>query len=245
MSRHGFRVASGVAALGLAAVACFQDITSPAGCPEFCPGGQIVTIESLLATAIDRDSSFRGYVEQHEAAVMLAATLPTIDSRPVFETGTVATRLRIMTTGSDTSTGPIVVDSSQLSLTLVRRDTAAHNLRLAFYRLPVGVDSTSTFSGLAAAFAGSPVRVVNIDSLLALPGRRDSVTGDSVESVDSVRQSVRLTLKFDTLQLPFVVADSGKLALGVRVTADTLARVALGSSNGGEGPSLRWFNSVD
>jgi hypothetical protein len=228
----------------LGVLACTEDITSPASCPDFCPGAQIVTVESLLATAINRDSSFRGYVESHRAFALLAATLPNLDSRPIFETEAIAPRLRI-NSGSDTTTGPIVVDSSKLTITLLRRDSAAHNLRLVLYRLPLGIDSTTTFAGTAAAFGGTPVRVVNLDSLFALPGRRDSVTGDSVVSVDSARHAVTLSLKFDTTQIPFVVADSGRLALGVRVTADGPASAAFGSSEVGSGPEIAWFNRVD
>ena len=242
--RHVGRAASVVAVVALAATACVEDVTSPSRCPDFCPGGKIVTIESLLTTAIARDSSFRGYVSPHEAAVMLAATLPTVDSRPIFQTIQIATQLRIGT-GSDTTTGPIVVDSAKLVLTLLRRDTAAHNLGLAFYRLPLGLDSTTTFAGLAPAFATPPLRVVNLDSLLALPGRRDSITGDSILVVDTVRHAVTVSLRLDTTQARYSAADSGRLAYGVRVIADTLASLALGATDGGDGPEIQWFNRVD
>lgn len=234
--------------LGLALVACFEDATSPASCPDFCPSGQIVAIETLLATSVSRDSAFRGYIEPEDAAMLPVASLPQVDSRPIFEMFAITPRLRI-DTGSDTTTGPIVVDSMRLTLSLVRRDTAAHNLRLAFYRLPLGLDSTSSFAGLAPAFAGQPARVVNLDSLLALPGRRDATTGDTVLSVDSVRNAVTIAFKFDTTQVPFLAADSGRVALGVRVTADSLASLALGSREGAffgaTGPKMVWFNRVD
>ncbi len=238
------RVATVTATIALGVLACTEDITSPASCPGFCPSGQIETVESLLVSAINRDSSFRGYVESHRALALLAATLPSLDSRPIFQTEPAAPRLPI-NSGADTTTGPIVVDSSKLTFTVLRRDTSAHNLRLALYRLPLGVDSTTTFAGTAPAFGGTPVRVVNLDSLFALPGLRDSVTGDSVLSVDSVRQVVTFSLKFDTTQIPFIEADSGRLALGVRVTADAPASAAFGSSEVGAGPEVAWFNRVD
>jgi hypothetical protein len=238
------RVAVVTVTIALGVLACTENITSPASCPSFCPGGQIETIESLLATAISRDSSFRGYVESHQAVALLAATLPSLDSRPIFQTEPIETRLRI-NSGGDTTTGLIVVDSTKLTFTLLRRDSAAHNLRLVLYRLPLGIDSTSTFAGTAPAFGGTPVRVVNLDSLFALPGRRDSLTGDSVLSVDSVRHAVTFSLRFDTTQIPFVEVDSGRLALGVRVTADGPASAAFGSSEVGSGPEITWFNRVD
>jgi len=45
--------------------------------------------------------------------------------------------------------------------------------------------------------------------------------------------------------LSFVEPDSGKVAFGVRVTADSLASVALGASEDGTGPRIVWFNRVD
>jgi hypothetical protein len=242
--RHGGRLVLLLVGLGLAAWACTEDVTSPAVCPGFCPRGRIATVESLFATAIDRDSSFQGYVEVDSAPVLLAATLPQVDSRPIFETRPVAPRLHI-DTGTDTTTGPVVIDSIRLTLTLLRLDATARNRSLAFYRLPLGLDRTSSFAGLAPAFAAAPIRVLNVDSLLAQSGQHDSITGDSVVSIDSVRRSAILSLKFDTTQIPFVAADSGRVALGVRVTADSLASLVLGSTDGGEGPEILWYNRVD
>ncbi|MGH7614131.1 MAG: hypothetical protein ACREMW_08855 [Gemmatimonadales bacterium] len=244
-TRLGARIAMVTASVVLGVLACTEEITSPASCPDFCPSGQIVTVETLLTTAISRDSTFRGYVEAHRGNMLLAATLPSLDSRPIFQTEPIAPRLRINTTTSDTTTGPIVVDSTKLTFTLLRRDSAAHNLRLVLYRLPLGLDSTSTFAGTDAAFGGTPIRAVNLDSLFAAPGGRDSVTGDSVLRMDSVRHSVTFSLKFDTTQLPFVVADSGRLALGVRVTADGAPSAAFGASDAGVGPEIAWFIRVD
>jgi hypothetical protein len=233
-----------LAGLGLALWACTEDVTSPAVCPAFCPGGKIATIESLFASAVERDSSFQGYVQVDSAPAMLAASLPQLDSRPIFETRPVATRMTI-DTGTDTTTGPLVIDSIRLTLTVLRFDVGARNRRLAFYRLPLGLDRSSSFVGLAPAFAGTPVRVVNMDSLLARSSLYDSTTGDSVVSIDTVRRSAVVSLKFDTTQIPFVVADSGRVALGIRVTADSLADVVLGSTDGGEGPEILWYNRVD
>jgi hypothetical protein len=231
------------AVAALAALACVEDVTSPPSCPDYCPGGQIVTVESLLAGAIVRDSSFTGYRQAPEAFVMLAANQPGLESRPIFQTLPIATRLKI-DTGSDTTTGPIVVDSARLTLIWLRRDTTTRTLRLELYRLPLGLDSTSTFAGLAPSF-GAPLRVVNLDSLLALPTLHDSVTGDSILSRDSLRRVIVVSVKFDSAQAPFTPADSGKVAFGVRVTADSNATLVLGSVEAGEGPRIVWYNRVD
>lgn len=243
-ARHVWRGTGVLAALGLAALACFQDPVSPAQCPAFCPGRRLTAVESLLATSIQRDSSFQGYVPAHQSLLLLASDEQGVDSRPIFEAPPIATRV-LIDTGSDTTTGPIVVDSMKLTLFVLRRSAALRNLRLSIYQLPLGIDSTSTLAGLAPAFAAAPLRVVNVDSLLAAPGLRDSATGDTVLHVDSLHNVVTVRIKFSAAQALFNASDSGKLALGVRVSADSLASIALGSSRLTQGPTVTWFARVD
>jgi len=50
-------------------------------------------------------------------------------------------------------------------------------------------------------------------------------------------------LKLDSSQARYVFADSGKVAYGVRVSADSLASIALGK--GDIGPLLQWYLVVD
>jgi len=59
----------------LVAVACTEDVTAPGQCPDYCPGGQITVIDTVLRGVIARDSAYRGFVLPHEAAAMLAAGL--------------------------------------------------------------------------------------------------------------------------------------------------------------------------
>lgn len=243
--RHLRRGAVALSVGALAAIACFENPTSPAQCPDFCPAGGLATVESLLSTAIDRDSSYAGYVQARHAPVLVASSVPGAQSRPIWVSLPIDTRFRI-DTGSDTTTGPIVVDSMKLTVTVFRADTAAvHNLRLAFYQLPVGIDSTTTFADLASAFAGTPLRTINVDSLAALSSRRDTVTGDTVLAIDSLRNRVALRVKFTGSQAGFSAADSGRLALGVIATGDSPPSVALGSVESGLGPTAWWFYRVD
>ena len=229
----------------LLVAACVERLTAPGHCPDYCPSGQITIVDTLLTTSINRDSSYRGYLLGHQAAVMLAARLPgatdTLDGRPIFRMNGFGSRFRI--SGADTSTGPILgADSARLQLYVVRRDTATHNLRLQLYRLPITIDTSTTFGSLVAPFTNSLVRTVNIDTLLARPGRKDTVTGDSVV-VDTVNHRLVLSLKLDTAAARYVGTDSGTVAYGIRIAADTLASIAFGK--GAFGPVLQWFLRVD
>ncbi len=229
----------------LLAAACVERLTAPGHCPDFCPSGQITVVDTLLTTSINRDSSYRGYVVSYQSLFMLAALLPgatdTLDGRPIFRFNGYGQRFRISTV--DTSTGEILgADSARLQVYIVRRDTVTRNLQLRFYRLPTTIDTTTTFGAVAAPFTDSLVRTVNVDTLLAQPGRKDTVTGDSVV-VDTVNHRLVLSLKFDTAAARYVGTDSGAVAYGIRIAADTLASIAFGK--GAVGPVLQWYLRVD
>ena len=227
----------------LLAAACVERLTAPGHCPDFCPSGQITVVDTLLTTSISRDSSYRGYVVSYQSPLMLAAFLPgatdTLDGRPIFRFNGFGPRFPV----SSVDTGQILgADSARLQVYIVRRDTATHNLRLRFYRLPTTIDTTTTFGAVAAPFTDSLVRTVNVDTLLAQPGRKDAVTGDSVV-VDTVNHRLLLSLKFDTAAARYVGTDSGVVAYGIRIAADTLASIAFGK--GSVGPVLQWYLRVD
>ena len=238
-----------VCAVGL--WACVEEPTSPARCPDFCPGTKLAAVESLFPTAISRDSTFQGYVNPADARLLMATAEAGVDSRPIARLGVFDPRTRL--DSIDTTTGPKVIDSMKLTMHFLRPDTASHNLRLSFYQLPDSIDSTTTFAGLAAAFAAPPLRVVNVDSLLRQRSRRDSILGDTVlsdgltDSTSRFSHFVNLRLKFDSAHAPFNAADSGRISLGVVVTADNKPTVVFTSSELPDlaGLSASWFYRVD
>src|SRR5256886_11007881 len=182
--------------VALLVAACVERLTGPGDCPDFCPSSQITIVDTLLTSSINRDSSYRGYVLAHEGALMLAAHIPgatdTLDGRPVFRINGFGGRFVL----SATDTGAILgADSARLKLVILRRDTATHNLRLQFYRLPITIDTGTTFGSVAGPVTESPVRTVNIDTLLAQPGRKDPAMGDCAASDDNGRHQLGVSLK--------------------------------------------------
>jgi hypothetical protein len=222
--------------------ACTEQATAPGVCPDFCPGGSIDVRDTIFTDIIGRDSAFRGYRRADEAEMLALADLPGIvDSRGIFLLN--AMFLRTAPNTGDTATVPISVDSARLRLMIVRRDTNTANLRLKLYRLPLTIDSSTTFAAVGAAFAGPVIDSVNVSDLLARPAIGDTATlriwGDSIRTdsaghtLQIVRSDSSLLVYFDmdTTQAPFVAADSGRLAWGVRVSADSLASVSLGAND--------------
>ena len=235
-----------VALAALAAVtACTEDVTAPGHCPDFCPSGSITGVDTVLQTVVQRDSAFRGFVRPHEASSLLATNLPgVIDSRAIFLTLPIGDSL-VVESGTGARGQIVGVDSLKLSVTITRRDTSAHNLTLVYYRLPLDLDSTKTFADLAGAWTGTDsLRSLNVDSVYALAGHVDLLRGDSV-FVDTLTNRVTVIAKLDSASAPYVVADSGKAAFGVKVVADSRASIALGSVEAGLGPLLTWFAEAD
>jgi hypothetical protein len=264
VARLGVIAVVAVIATG-AALACTENLTAPGRCPQYCPPEAIAFRDTILDTSIVRDSAFGrpiGYVNPSSAPVMLAESLPGIRgrvSRAIFRFN--PSSLRRVIRNTDTTTGPLLqADSVFVRLQILRRDSRATNLTLHLYRMPLSIDSTTTFTtpAVSDSFALARIRGVNLDTLLARPTRKDSnlsagatvhfdsATGDRLQ-VDSILGQPRLvlTLKFDSLAVPFDSTDSGKVALGVRVTADSFASATFGTSEVGQGPTLFWFNRFD
>lgn len=237
MSRRSLAAVFAVA-FGLA---CTEDPTAPGLCPDFCPRGRITLVDTTLTSVVVRDSAFSGYVSAPGTPVLIAANVPgVIDSRPIVRFQTLGTTY---TYGSDTVQHTILgSDSAFLALTFFRRDTTAGDLRVRLYRLPLALDSTTTFGDVAGPFTDSLVRTINVDSLVDLPSQRDTTTGDSV-LVDSV--SVRLIVKLDSSQARFVAADSGRLAFGVRIQTASPTSVVVGSNESQNPPVIGWHFQVD
>ena len=225
----------------LVATACVEELAAPGACPDYCPSNQLTIVDTVLGNNISRDSAFRGYVLPNQSAVMLAANLPGVDGRPIFRMNGPGSRSRI--NPNDTTTGAIrSSDSARLQLYIIRRDSAATNLTLRFFRLPKTIDSTTTFADVNPFTDSLVRRPLNIDTLLAQPNRKDTVTGDSAV-VDTINHRLVLSLKFDSTAARYIAADSGSVAYGIRISADSLASIAIGK--GTLGPTLTWYIRLD
>lgn len=245
--------------LVLAVGACSEQLTAPGACPNFCPGDSVQVRDTTLTAVIGRDTSFIDYLMPWEAEWLTVADIPgVIDSRAIFKMNALTPRVAPNLANQDTTTVPIDVDSSRLSLSILKRDTNTANLWIKVYRLPPAMDSTTTFDSVAAAFNAPALDSVNLDSLLARPVITDTavlrqlwndpntpVRYDSAGhllQVAAFDSSLIVHFILDTLRLPFDSADSGRVAFGVRVKADSLASIALGANDVvNRDPVLRWY----
>lgn len=235
-----------------ALAACSEKLVAPGQCPDYCPDTLSVR-DVVLRDSVHRDTAFRGYLRPHDALLVRALLLverPGLQSRAIAKTATLAP-IRF---SSDTMIPPaaiVAVDSLRLQLVTQGLDTLPRrNLVIHLYRIPKTIDSNTTFADVAPSFADSLVRSVNLDTLLSRPVvhdsvlnvdiRLDSLTGDYVR-VDTVARRLTLSLKLDSAHAPYVAADTGRLAFGVRVSADSLARLALVRFN----MVATWYTQLD
>ena len=230
--------------LAVLAAACTDKLTTLGQCPAFCPGGDsLQTRDTIFTTIISRDSAYRGFVSPYEAAVLLAAEMPGVDSRPIWVSAPIALSETFL---GDSVLRPVVgVDSAKVVVHISRYEAAASNLRLKLYHMPKTIDSTTTFADVAGSFTDSLIDSLNVDSVLAMPNHHDTITGDSIV-VDTVTHSLTVIFKLDSTQVPLTVADSGAQGFGIRVAADSLASIAISTTGSATpGPQILWFTRVD
>jgi hypothetical protein len=174
---------------------------------------------------------------------LIAAEMPGVDSRPIWVTPGIALSRKY---GTDTVARPrIGADSAKILIHIGRYETGASNLRLRLYHMPQTIDSTTTFADVAGAFTDSLIDSLNVDSVLAMPNHHDTITGDSIAR-DTVNHALTIFWKLTAAELPFVFADSGRQALGLRVAADSLASIAISTTGSASpGPGIIWYLRVD
>jgi hypothetical protein len=201
-----------LAALAAAALlGCREDIAAPGQCPSLCPSADVELVDTTLTGVVASDTSVRGFVVPHEAAILVASTLDSLKSLVLVRFTALDTVFRV-----SGDTVPVRIgsyDSVTIELTMRQRDTAAKDLRVLLVRLPVGTDTTATYATALPFFADSLI----VDSLIV-----DSLVGDSV-AAGTLHQ-----------QLPVArvlpgAGDSGKVALGIAIRAASPTAVSFGA----------------
>jgi hypothetical protein len=206
------------------AVACRDDLNAPVDCPALCPGGQPPVLESVIPARDSADSSFVGYVPAG-----LGISLRVSNGLPVSEDrGMVVFLPRPDTIIVSDTFHHYVIDSVEFGLTLQARDTLVDSLRFLLYRLPINLDTTTTFADIAPSLI--PANVVDT---IFVP---DSVKSGVIKSVLSGAELARVAI------LP---GDSGKIAIAIALvgSAPTGARLASIAATGS--PNVTTYVTVD
>ena len=203
---------------------CQEKLTAPADCPALCPGGQPQVFDEVF-TAIDgADSSFVGYVQPHQAAALLVSN----GLEGFEERGLVRFLARASTVTVRDTARTYTVDSVAFSFTVVARDTNLTGLQLLLYRLTPPFDSSTTFAAVAPAFVP--------ENLIATIDVPDSLNTGTVRTVFQGADLSRV-------EIP--AADSGRLAVGIRIASPAPTGVRVGALAGGLGPIFTTYATLD
>ena len=219
------RRALGVLAAGVLLAGCEEKLTSPGDCPALCPGGEPQVFDDIIEPIAGADSSFRGYVQPYSSFALLVSNgLLGYEERGVIRfsrrTDSIPVRDTLRT---------YTVDSVALGLSVVARDTLLNGVQIELYRLPALIDSTTTYAALDPAFVPA-----NLITTIALP---DTMNSGPVPR--TVLQGA------DLAKVAIPPADSGVLAVGVRVVSPTPTGLRLGSLASGIGPTFTTYATVD
>jgi hypothetical protein len=167
--------------------------------------------DTVILAAPGGDTSFTGYLAADQAFSLRTSTgLVTAEDRAWLRYFPRSDSVLI----PGDSLRPYTVDSMAIEVYLQGRDTTAKNLVLELYRLPSSTDTSITYTQLEG-YVTDPLRLIG-----------------TIAIVDSLK-SGRLRIGFsgaDTAKLHLTPADSGRLALGFRITADTATGVLLGTT---------------
>ena len=211
-----------LAALALAG--CQERLTAPADCPTLCPGGQPQIFDEVFTAIAGADSSYSGYVQPHQARSLLVSNgLEGFEERALVRFLTRADSVSVR----DTIRG-YTIDSVALSFTVAARDTNVNGLELWLYRIAPGFDSSSTFAGVAPAFVP--------ESLIAAVPVPDTLNTGVVRTVFQGADLSRVQVS---------PADSGRLAVGIRLSAPIFTGVRLGAVAGGAGGLFTTYATLD
>ena len=193
---------------------CQEKLTAPADCPALCPGGESEVFDEVISPIAGADSSFRGYVQPSSAAGILASNgLDGFETRAIMR----FSRRSDTVTVRDTAR-TYTIDSVAFGFNLLARDTTLQGLRILLYRLPASIDTTTTYAGVDPAFVpANLIRTIDVPDTLKRGAIRTAFLGTDLNSV---------------LIPP---ADSGVLALGIRIEAPSTTGIRLGSSASGTG----------
>ena len=211
-----------LAALALAG--CQEKLTAPADCPTLCPGGQPQIFDEVFTATPGADSSYSGYVLPHQARSLLVSNgLEGFEERALFRflsrTDSVSVR--------DTLRG-YTIDSVALSFTVAARDTNVNGLELWVYRTATSLDSSTTFADVAPAFVPE-----NLIAAVPIP---DTLNSGVVRTVFQGADLSRVQIS---------PGDSGRLAVGVRLSAPSFTGVRLGAIAGGARALFTTYVTLD
>ncbi len=205
------------ALLAAALAACAEDLTVPGQCPDLCLGGTPRMEEIVVPVVASSDTTFFGFAGLGEVSALLVSNaIAAGEARAWYQFAARPDSVFVQEQWM-----PYTADSVVIALGLVARDTALSGLVLYLHRIPYTVDTLSGFAFVESAM--TPATLI-----------------DSIVVPDTLRRGpVRALLTGEAVaRLQLTEADSGRLAIGVRMRAAAPSGVRIGSLISSTGAAL-------
>lgn len=197
--------------LSFAAVAvlasCTERLTTPADCPDQCPGNSLIVRDTVIEASFDRDSTYTGYIRATDIPALLVSNgLAAGDARAWATFPRRADSVFL-----DGLQHKLTVDSAAIAFNVIGRDSSVHGTELVVHRISPDIDTTTTFAELAAQL--TPASVLGTIAITDTGTARLVFAGEDLHLIDVFE------------------ADSFRLGIGLSLTAPSPTGIRLASLN--------------
>lgn len=212
---------------GLVVAGCTEQLTAPGTCPATCPGGTPEVRDTVLDAVVGGDSTYAGFVNRGTAASGLLLANGFLGDTDV---ALIRFRSRSDSISVRDTARSYVIDSVQISLSVLARDSTASGMKLLVYRVPRTVDTSLTYTQASA--------------LLTPAALLDSAAID--DTVHAPHTYTWMYSGADLAKVDIPAADSGVIALGLALSGPTASGIRVGGvASGTTVPSITAYVTVD
>ena len=209
------------AALGMLA-ACTERLTTPADCPDQCPGNSLIVRDTVIEAIFDLDSTYTGYLRATDIPALLVSNgLAAGDARAWATFPRRADSVFL-----DGLQHKLTVDSAAIAFNVIGRDSAVHGTELVVHRIPPVIDTNTTFAELVAQL--TPASVLGTIAINDTGTARLVFAGENLHLIDVFE------------------ADSFRLGIGLSLTAPSPTGIRLASLNfSSRPPTMTLYGKIE
>lgn len=212
---------AGAAAVALLA-SCTERLTTPADCPDQCPGNSLIVRDTVIEATFDLDSTFTGYIRATDIPALLVSNgLAAGDAR-----AWVTFPRRADSVFLDGLQHKLTVDSATIVFNVIGRDSAVDGTELVVHRIAPAIDTNTSFAELEAQL--TPASVIGTIAINDTGSARLVFAGEDLHLIDVFE------------------ADSFRLGIGLSLQAPAPTGVRLASLNfASRPPTMTLYGKIE
>ena len=201
---------------------CTERLTTPAECPDQCPGNSLIVRDTVIEATFDLDSTYTGYIRATDIPALLVSNgLAAGDARAWATFPRRADSVFL-----DGLQHKLTVDSAAIAFNVIGRDSSVHGTELVVHRISPDIDTTTTFAELAAQL--TPASVLGTIAINDTGTARLVFAGEDLHLIDVFE------------------ADSFRLGIGLSLTAPSPTGIRLASLNfASRPPTMTLYGKIE